>query len=710
MKIVELYISEEDEESGIDRLSLVENPATHYKWEIFEDETECDGDCQLRHHFSDKGEDLDWLIHNSAGFKVSDLTKEDFYTISSTPTDISPSEDGNGQIVRFYFAVGVGLGPTLIKESRKLCREMIRKDLVYRNEDLTRISQELTSDGNSYKLVPRTANTSVNLKVYKNGKYCRHLFKKIVFNIPEGITPQEFVKKIPKRAKRTINSRTLGTRPNIELQTGRGGQTEYSIYMSEDYEGPIDLLEGLVVYNTIDALFKGEPDAEAICLIEYDGIKGYIGGIPENDNYFNADVKVLNSVKIENFESYNDYPQAASDAACKVLRWRDEHGDEVKGMGRIGWTRANQLCSKSPISEETIARMASFARHRQNAEISEEYKGTPWKDAGYVAWLGWGDTAGIEWAQRKLKSIRQEMKFRFGCVQRLLNEGYGEDEARIKCYRNQYPDTEGYPDNLLPLSQEGEFIEPNPCQSGYIAIGTKIKDGREVPNCVPENMSQNLFKDDLNYEVTTVVMEPNRYIVRRDDMTGELYYVFFTKETVKSMLKKFYKQNKHKSFNYEHSGLKLNGGYVYESWLTDPDMDKSKKMGFKVNPGTWMATIKFDNKKMFEEYILSEKTTGISLEGSFLSRPGNLNSIGMTKIGEIDGLPIFDNEEEARKYGVDKYGCVGVHQHRPGEFMPCESHDILMKGINNLYKNNNEVFIDEVRSIINQLNNQNNAK
>ena len=683
MKIVELYIDDNDEESGIDRLSLVQSPATHYKWEIFEDETECDGDCQLRHHFSDKGDDLDWLIHNSAGFKVSDLTKEDFYTISSTPTDISPSEDGNGQIVRFYFAVDVGMGPTLIKESRKLCREMIRKDLVYRKEDVVQLSDQVNGDANTYKLVPRPRGTSVSQIVYGNGKYCRHLFKKIVFTIPEGITPDEFVKKVPKRAKRTINSKVFGVRPEIQYQIGIAAQSQYKqdppkkSNFSEDYEGPIGLLEGLVMYNTIDALFKGEPDAEAICLIEVDGIKGYIGGIPENDNYFNADVKVLNSVKIENFESYDDYPQAASDAACKVLRWRDEHGDEVKGMTRVGWTRANQLCNREPISEETIARMASFARHRQNADISEEYKGTPWKDAGYVAWLGWGDTAGIEWSQRKLKSIRQEMKFRFGCVQRLLNEGYGEDEARIKCYRNQYPDTEGYPDNLLPLS---------------------------------ENMSQKSFKDDLNYEVTTVVMEPNRYIVRRDDMTGELYYVFFTKETVKSMLKKFYKQNKHKSFNYEHSGLKLNGGYVYESWLTDPDMDKSKKMGFNVNPGTWMATIKFDNKKMFEEYILSEKTTGISLEGSFLSRPGNLNSIGMTKIGEIDGLPIFDNEEEARKYGLDKYGCVGVHQHRPGEFMPCESHDILMKGINNLYKNNNEVFIDEVRSIINQLNNQNNAK
>jgi len=169
MKLVELYIDEDDELSGIEALSLVQSPATHYEWEIFEDESECDGECKLRQHFSDKGEDLGWLMENSAGFKVTDLTKEEFYTISSTPKEISPSMDGNGQIVRYYYAVGVGLGPTLIKESRKLCRELIRKDLVYRNEDLTRISQELTNDADSYRLVPRTRNTTVDLKTYKIG-------------------------------------------------------------------------------------------------------------------------------------------------------------------------------------------------------------------------------------------------------------------------------------------------------------------------------------------------------------------------------------------------------------------------------------------------------------------------------------------------------------------------------------------------------------
>lgn len=31
-----------------------------------------------------------------------------------------------------------------------------------------------------------------------------------------------------------------------------------------------------------------------------------------------------------------------------------------------------------------------------------------------------------------------------------------------------------------------EKIMENPCQEGYIAYGTKIKDGVEVPNCIPE--------------------------------------------------------------------------------------------------------------------------------------------------------------------------------------------------------------------------------
>lgn len=39
-----------------------------------------------------------------------------------------------------------------------------------------------------------------------------------------------------------------------------------------------------------------------------------------------------------------------------------------------------------------------------------------------------------------------------------------------------------------------EMIEPNPCWEGYEAIGTKIVDGREVPNCVPIKEEQSKEK------------------------------------------------------------------------------------------------------------------------------------------------------------------------------------------------------------------------
>ena len=51
--------------------------------------------------------------------------------------------------------------------------------------------------------------------------------------------------------------------------------------------------------------------------------------------------------------------------------------------------------------------MAAFNRHRKNAAIDPKFKDTPWKDRGYVAWLGWGGTSGVNWAIRKAESIRK---------------------------------------------------------------------------------------------------------------------------------------------------------------------------------------------------------------------------------------------------------------------------------------------------------------
>lgn len=93
-------------------------------------------------------------------------------------------------------------------------------------------------------------------------------------------------------------------------------------------------------------------------------------------------------------------PQSAKNNAQKVLDWKEKYGDEVKGMTQVGWTRARQLASGQSVSAGIVKRMAQFNRHRKNASINPKYKDKPWKDAGYVAWLGWGGTSGIDWAMK----------------------------------------------------------------------------------------------------------------------------------------------------------------------------------------------------------------------------------------------------------------------------------------------------------------------
>jgi len=103
----------------------------------------------------------------------------------------------------------------------------------------------------------------------------------------------------------------------------------------------------------------------------------------------------------ENFASYTDYPQAATNNAKRALKYAEKEGWGSCGTP-VGKARANQLAKREPISEDTIARMASFERHRRNSD-------TPYGEGcGKLMWDAWGGDAGIAWAQRKLKQIRKE--------------------------------------------------------------------------------------------------------------------------------------------------------------------------------------------------------------------------------------------------------------------------------------------------------------
>ena len=75
------------------------------------------------------------------------------------------------------------------------------------------------------------------------------------------------------------------------------------------------------------------------------------------------------------------------------------------GVGS-GVQRASDLVSGDAMSPESVRRMhAFFSRHEKNKSIDPQYKGKPWNDKGYVAWLLWGGDAGQSWAAKVVRQM-----------------------------------------------------------------------------------------------------------------------------------------------------------------------------------------------------------------------------------------------------------------------------------------------------------------
>jgi hypothetical protein len=182
--------------------------------------------------------------------------------------------------------------------------------------------------------------------------------------------------------------------------------------------------------------------------------------------------------KQEFAETYNDYPQAAVEAAKQGIKRNKENNN--KCATQVGKVRAQQLANGENLSFDTIRRMRSFLiRQKDNYELQRDRKN--YDACGYISYLLWGGEAALPWAEKKLRQAGEEFDLEADTLPDYNNEVSG---SLIK----------------------KEFIDPNPCQTGYIAYGTKIKNGREVPNCVPkEGFNGLLLEDFLKTEVFNIV-------------------------------------------------------------------------------------------------------------------------------------------------------------------------------------------------------------
>jgi hypothetical protein len=121
--------------------------------------------------------------------------------------------------------------------------------------------------------------------------------------------------------------------------------------------------------------------------------------------------------------------------------------------------------------------------------------------------------------------------------------------------------------------------------------------------------------------VMGAAMVPDLPIYRRDER-GE-YYAIFKKETIKALVQKLFKENKHTAFNEQHNAFKiLDGVYIYQSFITDEELGIMPPKGFEnVTDGTWFIAAKVENEEAWAKVKKDGILKGFSVEGVFDLEP-----------------------------------------------------------------------------------------
>jgi len=510
-KIIELFIDDYYEESGIEAISLVSRPAHEEVWRAFNAETQTiekdfspykiveDDFCSHNTELDTLGEPYSLLIDEGWEIvKLQKITPQMVHKMNqesfSNPND--PSElDTETTRIRYKY-----IGPRDNK-NRQFCSDMLSKNRVYRNEDITQLTNSVANEQFG----------KYDIFLWRGSYNCRHVWVKLIYK-KEG--------KIINNANSTRGLEdTEGLGGTIQPDT-RPGPTIESKNPSNQWR------PGVARNGNLFAESKGLEDA---CWEGYEPI-----GLKPDGSPNCVPIKMTEN---DFAESITDYPEGVKTAAAKAVAWADKNGWGSCGTA-VGKTRASQLANGEPISIDTLKRMYSYlSRHKVDLQSSKSYD----DGCGKLMYDSWGGEAALTYSERKLKSLEKEkMVFAF------------DDEKRI---------------------------------------------------------------------IVGAAMVPNKMIPRYDKQ-GNLYYVFFSKKSIKMMADKFLRDKRTDETSIEHDGIKLGSDKVFitESWVSeDSKLDKSYFYGFELASGTWFISMKVNDDKVWK-MIKDKNLTGYSVEGLFAEK------------------------------------------------------------------------------------------
>jgi hypothetical protein len=111
--------------------------------------------------------------------------------------------------------------------------------------------------------------------------------------------------------------------------------------------------------------------------------------------------KVPNCVKIKNeteLESYADYPDAVKNNAKRGVELNEKNNNKCATL--TGKNRGADLAAGRPLNVETIKRMYSYL-----SRAKTYYDNADTNDCGNISYLLWGGLAALRWSESKLKQL-----------------------------------------------------------------------------------------------------------------------------------------------------------------------------------------------------------------------------------------------------------------------------------------------------------------
>ena len=614
-KVFELKIEDEDELSGIDSISLVDEPAIEVKWVAFKKEK------PHEFHIPDGEDDkyLEMLVKTAQderelfdeGWVVDKITivgEEGFVSTNPNGPSIEDEKEYN---VRYKYMLNPRISQSaIIPTTRSFCRDLINKNFVWRIEDMDRTQNDFGDSA----------------MVWRGGYNCRHVWARIEYKKDATIVNKASVNK----GKVDVGGFPSGLAPDTRVLGYEQPDTVTGPTLANPSPSTIrnlglskEKFNAMDIYGFKPRYFHICPGAQEtfkhlISMDNDDDTKGMIRSAAQvADNVFRIEEEVIKAGVAT--------PLELTEAATLVDDFKDIIGeiDKISGMKHdVSYMDGHIEKIKEYLKEDMGYDVGSLPAYvdqlpkkkKKQQDIIEKSLTPPTMFASYsdypdsvknnakavLKWVeenGWG-SCGTEVGKQRANQLAKGEAISEDTIRRMY--------SYLSRHEVDLQSSKGYGDGCGKLMYDS--------WGGKSALSWAES---KINSIEREKMSKQRFQtDDEKRIVLGPAMIPDQKIFRKD-RNGDPYYVFFTAETIKMIAEK-YMRNKYLDNNDQmHDGKAVSDVYVFESWIKESEEDKSSKYGYEDLPvGTWFVSMKVKNEDVWKK-VKAGELNGFSVSGFF---------------------------------------------------------------------------------------------